>query len=127
MPTAYAAALAAFTAYSPKWIFRLTCSRLSMSLQPGLFTAASERATRTVLITDVARFTQLAQEDERDTMQRWQRLEDEVRNDVLPDFSGRLLETRGDCFVLEFPDALNAVKAAFAVRRACRKINGGVP
>ena len=66
-------------------------------------------------------------ENQHDTIQRWRRLVEHVRNDVLPPRNGRLVESRGDSMILTFPKPDDAVKSAFAIKQFCGTLNEGMP
>lgn len=83
----------------------------------------STRAIRTVLVLDVAESVRLMERDESGTILRWIRLVSHVERDVLPALGGRMIESRGDSLVLDFPAAVPALKAAFDIQRATTEVN----
>ena len=79
--------------------------------------------TRAVLILDVAEYVRLMEEDQHDIERRWRHVVALMRAEVIPDFGGRLVETRGDSLVVTFPQVQPAAQAAFAINRLCGDVN----
>lgn len=83
------------------------------------FGANGDRVKGSVVILDVAESVRMIEADEAGTLRRWRRLTHQVKNEILPASSGRLVESRGDALVLQFSSALQAVRSAIAVRQLC--------
>ena len=86
----------------------------------------SVRNLRTVVVVDVVESVRLMEQDENDTIHRWQRVVDRTVNEVLGAQGGRLVKSLGDGMMLEFSDTRSAANAAFAIQRAFAAINEGV-
>lgn len=78
------------------------------------------------MFTDIVGFTSLAQKDEALAMQLLSGHNDMMRS-VLKDYGGREVKMIGDAFLVEFPNALDAVRCAFAIQAALRSRNEGLP
>lgn len=72
---------------------------------------------------DIVEYVRLMEEDPYDIEKRWRRVVALVRAEVLPDFGGRLVETRGDSLVMTFSQVQPAAQAAFAINRLCGDVN----
>jgi adenylate cyclase len=92
-----------------------------------LATDNPEWIVRTLLFVDVVESVRLMEENENEAVRRWRQLVGVVENTVLPPHQGRLVKSHGDGLLLEFTAVPSAVKAAFAVQRACKSANTGVP
>jgi adenylate cyclase len=86
-----------------------------------------EWIVRTLLFVDVVESVRLMEENENDAVRRWRQLVGVVEKTVLPPHQGRLVKSHGDGLLLEFSAVPSAVKAAFAVQRACVSANTDVP
>lgn len=75
------------------------------------------RARRTIVVADVVESVRLMREHEDDVIDRWRRLVNDVRADVLPKHAGRLVKSLGDGMLLEFEQTPRALAAAFEVQR----------
>ena len=92
-----------------------------------LATDDPEWVMRTLLFVDVVESVRLMEENENDVVRRWRQLVGVVERDILPPHHGRLVKSLGDGLLLEFSTVPPAMKAAFAVQRACASVNTGVP
>ncbi|WP_332814392.1 adenylate/guanylate cyclase domain-containing protein [Ramlibacter sp.] len=81
------------------------------------------RLTGVILILDVVESVRLMEVDESGYIQRWQRFVREIREEVLPEFSGRIHKSTGDGLLIEFRTPAQAVQAAFGLLRTCAAIN----
>jgi len=86
-----------------------------------------EWVLRTLLFVDVVESVRLMEENENDLIRRWRQLVRIVEKDILPPYRGRLVKSHGDGLLLEFAGVPCAVKAAFALQRACASVNTDVP
>ena len=84
----------------------------------------SLRLTGVILILDVVESVRLMEVDERGYIHRWQRFVREIREEVLPEFAGRIHKSTGDGLLIEFRAPWDAMQAAFGLLRACAAING---
>lgn len=87
---------------------------------------AEERILTTIMFTDLAGFTALAQRDERAALAALERHRELVRS-VYPRFQGREIKTMGDGFLLEFPSALGASHCAVALQAAATEAAASSP
>lgn len=85
------------------------------------------RATRAVLVVDMAESVRLIDEDEEGVVRRWVAFVDHVEDAILPSRDGRLVKSLGDGMLLEFGDVRSAVSAALAIQQANRERNAGLP
>jgi adenylate cyclase len=88
--------------------------------------AALNRDVRTVLVLDVVESVRLAELDEIAFVQRWIALSTELREKVIPQFSGRLIKTLGDGLMVDFSQPGEAVQCAFAILDAAAQGHGGI-
>ena len=92
-----------------------------------LATDNPEWIVRTLLFVDVVESVRLMEENENEAVRRWRQLVGVVEKDILPPHHGRLVKSLGDGLLMEFSTVPPALKAAFAVQRACASVNAGVP
>ena len=83
----------------------------------------SVRLTGVILILDVVESVRLMEVDENGYIHRWQRFVREIREEVLPEFAGRIHKSTGDGLLIEFRAPWDAMQAAFGLLRACSAIN----
>lgn len=81
------------------------------------------RQIRAVLLVDIVDSVRLIAEDEAGTVDQWLSIVEEVKAEVLPRLSGRLVKSLGDGMLLEFPDVQSAAAAAFDIQACSRKRN----
>ncbi len=91
---------------------------MTQALQPEFV-----RLTGVILILDVVESVRLMEVDEPGFIHRWQRFVREIREEVLPEFAGRIHKSTGDGLLIEFRAPWEAVLAAFGLLRACAAIN----
>ena len=96
--------------------------RFSEALLP-----ANRRAARTVVVVDIVESVRLMEQDEEDTVQRWQAFVADVTNRLVPQYAGRLVKSLGDGLMLEFEAVLPAVQCATAMQAAIADANQGRP
>jgi len=85
------------------------------------------RERRTIVVLDVVDSVRMMQAHEADFIDRWRRFVNEVRLQVLPSHSGRLVKSLGDGLLLSFEEALPAVSAALEMQRRVGRFNEGRP
>ncbi|WP_108661554.1 adenylate/guanylate cyclase domain-containing protein [Acuticoccus kandeliae] len=95
----------------------------SLSLSEPYF----DRIRKTILFADVAESVRLMDEDEEGTVARWLALQRFVETEVAPTLGGRMVKRLGDGLMLEFDDAVAAVRAAHACLVEAERSNAGVP
>ncbi len=83
------------------------------------------RAARTVVVVDVVESVRLMEQDEEDTVQRWQVFVGDVVNRLVPRYASRLVKSLGDGLMLEFEAVLPAIECAIAMQTAMSKANQG--
>lgn len=84
---------------------------------------ALQRAQRAIVVADVVESVRLIEQDELGVIDRWRRFVNEVVTEVLPTEGGRLVKSLGDGMMLEFADALCAVRASFEMQRRIGRYN----
>jgi class 3 adenylate cyclase/TolB-like protein/Tfp pilus assembly protein PilF len=83
------------------------------------------RATRVLLIVDIAESVRLIQSDEEGTVARWFGIVRQMEIQILPGCNGRLVKKLGDGMLLDFPDVRSALAAALALQQVTRRANLG--
>ena len=81
------------------------------------------RVRRALLVADMVESVRLLDQFEADVIARWRLLLAQIRSEVLPICSGRMVKSLGDGMLLEFDAVLNAVEAAFAIQRRIPTFN----
>lgn len=94
------------------------------SLRPYV-THAGEQRTRVIVVLDVVESVRLMERDEQGFIRRWQAFVRDVRDEVMPAFSGRIHKSTGDGLMLEFANASDAIEAAFELLRVADVRNEG--
>lgn len=90
----------------------------------------NERAQRrltTIVAADIAGFSRLVGTDEEGTLTVQRRYRAELIEPMLAKYHGRIANTAGDSFLLEFPSAVEAVRFAVAVQKGMSKRNRDFP
>ena len=85
------------------------------------------RAARTVVVVDVVESVRLMEQNEEDTVHRWQAFVGEVVTRLLPQHGGRLVKSLGDGLMLEFEAVPPAIQCAIAMQAAIAQANQGRP
>lgn len=98
-----------------------------MTADPADTPFSFHRITKVIMVADVVESVRLMEQDETGFIQRWHRFVQDARQSTLPANGGRMHKSLGDGLMLEFGDAHGAVRAAFALHRACRERNVDVP
>jgi len=100
---------------------------LQLSDQRLDFAGRIERSDRVMLIADIVESVRLIESDEEGVIPRWLALVRHVETELMSECSGRLVNSVGDGFMLEFNDAREAVSVALAIQHASKRQNFGVP
>ena len=74
------------------------------------------RAARAVVVVDVVESVRLMEQNEEDTVRRWQAFVGGAVTTLLPPHGGRLVESRGDGLVMEFAGVVPAVQCTLAMQ-----------
>lgn len=82
---------------------------------------------RAILVVDIVESVRLMQAFEADVIDRWRRFVSEVRQDVLPKSTGRLVKSLGDGMLLEFAAAPTAAAVAADLHRRMASYNKDCP
>lgn len=85
------------------------------------------RASRTVVVVDVVESVRLMEQDEDDTIRRWQAFVGHVVTRLLPELGGRLVKSLGDGLMLEFESVPPAIQCTLAMQQAIQPFNTGRP
>lgn len=88
---------------------------------------AYRRAARTVVVVDVVESVRLMEQNEEDTVHRWQAFVGEVVTRLMPPHGGRLVKSLGDGLMLEFEAVPPAIQCAIAMQTAISQANQGRP
>ena len=80
-----------------------------------------ERKTSTILAMDVARYSQLMGIDEEGTLKQLKACREIIETKVA-EAKGRIFNTAGDAFMVEFSNTLSAVNAAIAIQKKFQNI-----
>ncbi len=89
------------------------------------FEGSASRVVRAVLVVDVAESVRLIEQYEDETVARWRAFVHRASEAIVPMYDGRLVKSLGDGLMLEFPHALNAVRAAFDLHAMAAEANQG--
>jgi class 3 adenylate cyclase len=88
--------------------------------------AQEQRKLAAIMFTDMVGYSALAQRNEARAIELLEIHRGIIRN-LLPQHGGREVKTIGDGFLIEFPSALAAVRAAADIQRAMHERNQAVP
>lgn len=80
------------------------------------FPTLSSRHTRVLMVLDVVESVRLMERDEDGFVRDWRQLVAQIEQQVLPLHGGRVVKSLGDGLMLEFAQARDCVRAAFAVQ-----------
>lgn len=103
---------------------------LQALLRTALHQAASSRLDRrlaAVLIADVAGYSRLMERDEAGTHFRLRVLRRELIDPTIELHAGRIIRSRGDDVLVEFPSATGALRCAIEIQRALARCNEQMP
>ena len=93
-------------------------------MPPGTF---MDRRLTTILVADIVGFSRQMAADEEGVVARLRALRAEVIDPRIAAAGGRLIKTMGDGFLIEFPSAVAAVRAALAIQTDMRARGAGDP
>ncbi len=92
-----------------------------VSVSPG-----QTRRLAAIMYTDMIGYTSLGQRDESLSLALVQEQRGVIRP-ILARYNGREVKTMGDAFLIEFPNALDAVKCAYEIQKATKEHNASLP
>jgi adenylate cyclase len=87
----------------------------------------AQRRLTTIVAADIANFSRIVSLDEEGTLAAQRGHRSELIEPLLAEYHGRIANTAGDSFLLEFPSAVEAVRCAVAVQLGMGERNEGVP
>jgi adenylate cyclase len=90
-------------------------------------TEGTQRRLTTIVAADIAGFSRLVGNDEEGTLAAQRNLRTELIEPLLAEHHGRIANTAGDSFLIEFPSAVEAVRFAMAVQNGMAERNYDVP
>ena len=85
------------------------------------------RLARTVVAVDVVESVRLMEQDEEDTVRRWQWFVSEVMTRLLPGQGGRLVRSTGDGLILDFEAVSSAIQCCLAMHSTVAQARGSRP
>ena len=77
--------------------------------------SALRRSVKTILVLDVVESVRLAELDELAFVAKWMQLSTFIRDQLVPQFSGRTIKSLGDGLMAEFSRQIDAVNCGFAI------------
>jgi class 3 adenylate cyclase/tetratricopeptide (TPR) repeat protein len=83
------------------------------------------RAARTVVVVDLVESVRLIEQNEEDTVRRWQAFVGEAVTRLLPAHGGRLVKSLGDGLMVEFDTVPPAIQCAIAMHSTLDQTNQG--
>ncbi len=86
-----------------------------------------ERRLAAILFADVVGYSRLIRADEEGTIATLKALRQELINPTIFEHHGRIVKLMGDGMLVEFPSAVDAVRAAVESQKAVAKRNSGLP
>ncbi|UWQ79952.1 adenylate/guanylate cyclase domain-containing protein [Leisingera sp. S132] len=87
----------------------------------------SNRRLAAILAADVAGYSRLTAADEEGTVAALRAIRSEVIEPLTEQYGGRIANTAGDSFLIEFRSAVDALRAALSIQDRLRERNAGVP
>ncbi len=86
-----------------------------------------ERRLTTIMAADIAGFSRLVGLDEENTLAAQRAHRTELIDPLLEKFGGRVANTAGDSFLIEFPSAVEAVRCVLALQEGMAERNAPLP
>lgn len=87
---------------------------------------SQERRLAAIMFTDMVGYTTLGQRNESLSLSLVEDQRSMIRP-ILARHRGREVKTMGDAFLVEFPNALDAIRCAYDIQRAARELNISMP
>lgn len=85
-------------------------------VDPRISSPQVKTATLTVMLTDIAGYTERTSQQSREAAARWLQLHDALLTPVLKAFGGRVVKTLGDAFLVTFASPTDAVLCGTAIQ-----------
>jgi len=76
---------------------------------------------------DLVESCRLIQDNEAEAAARWRMFKARIEREIVPAYRGRLTRTEGDGLLVTFVELRDALAATFAIQRASREANAGLP
>ena len=87
----------------------------------------TRRRLTTIVAADIAGFSRLVGNDEEGTLAAQRSHRAELIEPLLTEYHGRVANTAGDSFLLEFPSVVDAVRCSIAVQDGMAERNHAIP